>query len=413
MRNGWTGGQYSLYRALFGAYLLVHFASLLPWGRDLFSNEGAIPDAATSPLFGLFPSPLHLSDSPAAVAALLLLAIAASAFFAVGSFDRIAAVTLWYVSTSLFDRNPLLANPSLPHVGWLLLAHAFLPPAPFGSLARRGRADPGHAWRLPSSIFAAAWIVLALSYAYGGATKLASPSWLDGSALARVLENPLARPTPLREILLSLPAPFLQVATFASLGLELAFAPLALFRRLRPWVWAAALAMHLNLLLVLDFADLTLGMVFAHLFTLDPGWVGPKAAPAPERVFFDGGCGLCHRFVRFALAEDAGGTRFRFSPLDGDAFRATIPPERRAGLPDSVVLLAADGAIRTKSEAILRVAERLGGIWRVLGTAARLLPRGIRDLAYDLVARSRRRLFEAPAQACPIVPAGLRDRFEL
>ncbi|HEU5395179.1 MAG TPA: DCC1-like thiol-disulfide oxidoreductase family protein, partial [Candidatus Methylomirabilis sp.] len=77
-----------------------------------------------------------------------------------------------------------------------------------------------------------------------------------------------------------------------------------------------------------------------------------------------------------------------------------------------VVLLAPDGAIRVRSEAILGGAERLGGIWRILAAAARLLPRAIRDRAYDLVARSRRRLFEAPAQSCPIVPAGLRDRFE-
>jgi hypothetical protein len=31
MRNGWTGGQYSLFRAVFGIYLLVHFAQLTPW----------------------------------------------------------------------------------------------------------------------------------------------------------------------------------------------------------------------------------------------------------------------------------------------------------------------------------------------------------------------------------------------
>ena len=29
MKNGWTGGQYSLYRVIFGLYLFIHFASLL------------------------------------------------------------------------------------------------------------------------------------------------------------------------------------------------------------------------------------------------------------------------------------------------------------------------------------------------------------------------------------------------
>lgn len=31
MMNGWTGGQYSLYRAISGVYLLIHFVALLPW----------------------------------------------------------------------------------------------------------------------------------------------------------------------------------------------------------------------------------------------------------------------------------------------------------------------------------------------------------------------------------------------
>ncbi|HZH02738.1 MAG TPA: DCC1-like thiol-disulfide oxidoreductase family protein [Myxococcaceae bacterium] len=35
-------------------------------------------------------------------------------------------------------------------------------------------------------------------------------------------------------------------------------------------------------------------------------------------LFYDGGCGLCHRAVRFVLARDPAG-RFRFAPLGGSA----------------------------------------------------------------------------------------------
>jgi len=65
--NRWTGGQYSLYRVLFGTYLLIHFAQLLPWGAELFSNQGVLPDASASPILYLFPNVLALSDSPATV----------------------------------------------------------------------------------------------------------------------------------------------------------------------------------------------------------------------------------------------------------------------------------------------------------------------------------------------------------
>ena len=131
---------------------------------------------------------------------------------------------------------------------------------------------------MPQAIWAAAWIVMAVGYSYSGYTKLISPSWRDGTALARVLDNPLARPGYLREALLGLPAWMLYAATWAALALELGFAPLALVGRLRPWLWGLMLMMHLSLILVVDFADLSLGMVMFHLFTFDPGWIRPRPA---------------------------------------------------------------------------------------------------------------------------------------
>jgi hypothetical protein len=275
LSNGWTGGQYSAFRAAFGAYLFVHFVQLVPWGAELFSGRGVLPRSA-SPLLHLFPNVLALNDSPAVVTALLVGAAALSVLFAVGLFDRVAAVALWYVWACLFGRDPLISNPSLPFVGWLLLAHACLPPAPYGSLAALRRPDRGRGWRFPQPIFVAAWVVMALGYSYSGYTKLVSPSWVDGTALARVLDNPLARPGLPREMLLGLPPAFLKAATWGSLGLELGFAPLALFRRARPWLWAAMLLMHLGLLVLIDFADLSLGMVLLQLFTFDPAWVSRR-----------------------------------------------------------------------------------------------------------------------------------------
>ena len=61
------------------------------------------------------------------------------------------------------------------------------------------------AWSMPKGIHDAAWIVMSLAYSYSGFTKLVSPSWRDGSALAYVLANPLARPTGLRDLVGSLP----------------------------------------------------------------------------------------------------------------------------------------------------------------------------------------------------------------
>lgn len=411
LANGWTGGQYSLFRAIFGAYLFAHFAHLLPWSAELFSSRGMLPDASASPLYPLYPNVLFALDAPGVVAALIFVGLALSVLFALGVRDRLAALGLWYVWACLFTRNPLIQNPGIPYVGWLLLAHACLPRAPYGSYAARGRADPGGGWRLPGGIFAAAWIVMAVGYAYSGVGKLVSPSWLDGSALERVLENPLARPGPLRDLVLALPVSFLKAATWTALGLELAFAPLALVRALRPWLWTAMLAMHATLILLCDFADLSLGMLMLLLFTFDPAWVKVRAAGI-STLFYDGGCGLCHRAVRALLAEDRDGAAFRFAPLEGARFEALVPEPARADLPDSLVLITPDGGRHTRSGAILEAAQRLGGVWGLGARALSLLPAAPLDAAYDAVARVRQRLFAPPAEACPLVPDELRARFD-
>jgi predicted DCC family thiol-disulfide oxidoreductase YuxK len=413
MNSGWTGGQYSLFRVLFGTYLFVHFLHLVPWGAGLFSNQGVLPQAFVSPFIYLFPNVLALWDGPAVVTTLLVTACGLCVLFAIGCYDRVAAVVLWYIWACLFGRNPLISNPGLPYVGWLLLAHAFVPPAPYGSWAARGRPDPSGSWRMPPEIYTVAWILMALGYSYSGCTKLVSPSWLDGTAVTHVLDNPLARPGVVREILLSLPDEVLRLATWSALSLEMLFAPLVLIPRLRPWLWSLMLMMHLTLILVIDFADLSLGMVVLHLFTFNPAWVRPRKATATELVFYDGHCGLCHRTVRFVLAEDRAGDTFHFAPLDSDTFRTVVPEPHRAVLPDSLVVRMTDGTLLTRSAAVLYMLHRLGGVWCVVSWVVNLIPAGIKDWIYDRIAQIRHRLFRSPVEACPLVPAHLRTRFEL
>jgi predicted DCC family thiol-disulfide oxidoreductase YuxK len=393
MKNGWTGGQYSIVRAVFGAYLFVHFAALLPYAHEVFHE--ILPRAA-SPLLRLFPNVLAFADI---AMPLVVLAAIASIFFAIGLYDRIAAVVIWYVLACLFGRNPLIANPSLPYAGWLLLAHAFVPPSPFGSWSARDRIDPRGNWTMPPAMFAAMWIVMSLGYTFSGWTKLVSPSWGDGTAMARVLANPLARPTMLPDLLLALPSPLLQWMTWGALALEVAYAPLALFRRTRPWIWVAMLAMHLGLMLLIDFADLSFMMVVLHLFTFDPSWVRARSPETTDTLLYDGSCGLCHRSVRLILAEDRSGTSFRFATLPDDEEKT------------SAIVKTADGQTHTRSDAVIHILHRLGGLWRVMAIVFGVVPRVIRNPMYDGVARIRYRIFGRTKDACPLMPPDLRSRF--
>ena len=129
-------------------------------------------------------------------------------------------------------------------------------------------------------------------------------------------------------------------------------------------------------------------------------------------VFYDGGCGLCHRTVRFAIARDRDGSRFRFAALGSEAFRRLVPEAQRAGLPDSIVVLTADGTLLARSAAVIHILERIDGPWRLPGRLLALVPQGIRDLGYDGIARVRHRLFRRPTDACPVTLPELRARFE-
>ena len=272
MSNGWTASRYQIARMILGTYLIVHFAQLAPWAAELFSSEGALPNRSASPLL-LFPNALALSDGPLFVTVFVAAGATLSIFLALGYWDRLASVVLWYIWACLHGRMPLIINPGLPYVGWLLLMHACLPPARGGLPTLRRHNEK--VWHMPREIFLAAWALMAIGYTYSGAAKLTSPSWLNGSALAYVLDNPLARPGPARDVLLSLPGGVLSLMTWTALILELLFAPLALIRPVRPWLWLSMVVMHVGLIGVLDFADLSLGMLMLHVFTFDPGWLIP------------------------------------------------------------------------------------------------------------------------------------------
>jgi predicted DCC family thiol-disulfide oxidoreductase YuxK len=407
MKNGWTAGQYSLYRAIFGGYLFVHYCGLVAWGPELFSRTGVLPNAWNSPLARLFPNILVFWDSPGLVQSFLILAAAMSVLFAIGLWDRVAAVTLWYMSTCLVDRNPLIANPALPFLGWLLLAHALLPATPYLSLSVPSRDDAVVQWRMPSELYATAWLLMALGYTYSGLYKLGSPSWLDGSALTRILASPLARPGLLRDALLHMPASFLRCVSWSALALEIGFAPLSLVRRVRPWIWSGMCALHLSLFLLVAFPDLTAGMLIVHLFTFDPSWVLANQPSARENIFYDGSCGLCHWAVRFVIGEDIDERKFRFAPLGGKAFESRIPTAQRVGLPDSLVVLTADSRVLVRAAAAIHILRRLGGLWICVAGLLTLLPRPLADDAYDFIARSRYRLFRRTSQACLIIPPHL------
>lgn len=125
-------------------------------------------------------------------------------------------------------------------------------------------------------------------------------------------------------------------------------------------------------------------------------------------LLFDGVCHLCDGVVGFLLPRDPE-ARLHYAPiqsaLGSRLYRDHgLDPER----PETLLLLTPRGAFR-RSDAVLEIARLLGGAWRLL-LALKVLPRPLRDTAYDALARRRYRWFGRSA-TCLLPRPGWRERF--
>lgn len=107
-------------------------------------------------------------------------------------------------------------------------------------------------------------------------------------------------------------------------------------------------------------------------------------------LYFDGECGLCSRSVRWCLRHERR-PMLRFAPLQGATYAAVDVPGKPAGM-QTLVLVDAAG-LHVKSEAVLRMLRYVGGPWAAAGWIGRLIPRLLRDAAYQFVAARRYRWF--------------------
>jgi hypothetical protein len=271
-----TPRQFAWFRIVFGLYLAIHFAHLLPWGAELFSRDGVLPAASLNPTHGILPNVLAWWDSPAFVTVLLAALTVLSVLFALGVARQAAALLLWYGWACLFNRNVLISNPSIAYVGLLLLLTTLVPARePFRVFGRRVAEDEFY---VPGAVYWTAWFLMAAGYTFSGIVKLSSPSWLDGTALWHVAQNPLARDGWFRDLALGMPMWVFKAMTWQALALEVLFLPLALWRWTRPLIWLAMVCMHIGIVALVSFAELSAGMLILHLFTLDSRWSGMARA---------------------------------------------------------------------------------------------------------------------------------------
>ena len=113
-------------------------------------------------------------------------------------------------------------------------------------------------------------------------------------------------------------------------------------------------------------------------------------------LLFDGVCNLCNASVQWVLKRDKKG-QFRFAALQSDTGRQLLEQIGFSNEKIETVVLIDGDRFFVRSDAVLEMAKRLGGIWSLAGVF-RLVPRSIRDAVYKWVARNRYRWFGERAQ---------------
>ena len=125
-------------------------------------------------------------------------------------------------------------------------------------------------------------------------------------------------------------------------------------------------------------------------------------------LLFDGVCNLCNSSVQFIIERDPDAL-FRFASLQSEEGQSLLQAFDNRPEDLSSVVLIQDGQLYARSDAALKVARQLKGLWPLL-YAFIVIPRRIRDAVYNWIAKNRYRWF-GKQDACMMPTPGMSSRF--
>lgn len=120
-------------------------------------------------------------------------------------------------------------------------------------------------------------------------------------------------------------------------------------------------------------------------------------------LLYDGDCGLCCGAVKFILRHERAPV-LRFASLDSAFARTAFARPDAPELPADTMVVITGRQFLFRSDAALACAAHLRAPWCWLRFAS-LLPRGLRDRAYTVIAARRRRLIHRDPSCLLPTPA--------
>ena len=117
-------------------------------------------------------------------------------------------------------------------------------------------------------------------------------------------------------------------------------------------------------------------------------------------VLFDGICNLCNASVRFISRHDKD-SKIKFASLQSETAKQLLSKLNIDTIKIDSIIFISKEKIFFKSNAAIEISKLLDGVPHLL-KYFQFIPRPIRDIVYDLIAKNRYRLF---GKSCSIQPS--------
>jgi hypothetical protein len=352
----------SLFRILFAGYLLVRFASVLPYYGAFYGADGIMPlsalasDTSIAGVASLLPL-LRLLDAIGIYAIVPVAFPLALVALALGYRTRWACGIAFALDAYLFWRNPYVVSGAEILARLLLLWCLFLPINRYWSIdAALDRLPRRRAW--PALPFFAMRLQIASLYFFSALFKLEGEPWQKGYALIWTLQDTMFAATPAGLFFVEHAPGILTLVNYLVIAFQLAF-PYLIYS---PWrneltraiaIIGSAL-MHLSFILFLNIGGFPYICLIMLVLLVPDAWIDRllrrrRARLRDLAIYFEPGCGFCEKTARlfreFLLVPDV-----KIRPASAD--RTALRLLRQHG---SWVVIEPSGKVHLKWRAVAYV----------------------------------------------------------
>ena len=356
-----------------GAALLLHYGLATPYLFELWGDAGWMPrDLAVSndpwslSLFFLF-------THPSQFVVFHVLFLASCAAFMIGWRTSWVKWAVLVGQISYDHRNPMLTYGVDKILACLLFILCLAPIGRALSLDRVRAVRAAKRKNLDASLplYSSPWvgactrlmqIQMATLFFYSAINKIGGDDWWYGDAVWLVFSTDEFYSPVILSVLASRYW-LVNVATYGTILIEIAFPFMIWQQRTRPYLLALALFLHAQFALLMGLFYFSFVMMMGHMSFVRPEWLTRLGLAWKRRIgdmemIYDGQCGFCLRSMIWFLAFDGLGqikTRnFRTDPY---------PVVSDAQMEKALYLVLPDGRALPGFEAYRYVVLRVPGLW--------------------------------------------------